>query len=369
MVIIIQAQTLKVALENLQGTSNPSIQDESSTLESIYTAEGESYKYGSWDLSPDNQAGLFVEESRGISQDLFRLALHYAQKWGNSRRASIRQISGYDIDIATADPGTDMPEHQYLFHLSALEKMEISIQSIRNEKLLRQALSSKTSNNYPRQFHNHYQPNPGNTKYRGRSQARWGNSSKWNQTGQNSNYRGIQGNGSQLRENQSSLGYKPNIRLTNIRNERTGEDTPAVGYDVYQRILHKGNFQDGRSSIRHRENVCKFDPGKNKEDKRESPQSHSPPGNGVTSNGINHRVFCSRNCNRSCCDQVKGASNRHSKRYTEAQLKLQRTLFTFRTNIDQYEAAGHPIKPSKLVAIDAETLKSEITRTCYNECF
>ncbi|OMJ17026.1 hypothetical protein AYI69_g7598, partial [Smittium culicis] len=233
----IQVQTLNAAFENLQGISNPSIQAEAYTLERIYTTDGESYKYGSWGLSPENQAWvgkhdcvhklasqsvsaiknrhpapsggffksieinkiiklstqtakddkllseaeqhildlarigtyiedvsrefrniieptepeikLFVDEISGSSQDLVRLALHYAQKWKTSRRISICQSSGYDKDIATADPESDIPEHQYLFHPSTLGKLETTRQSSINDKLLRQALSSKPSNNYP----------------------------------------------------------------------------------------------------------------------------------------------------------------------------------------------------------------------------
>ncbi|OMJ07500.1 hypothetical protein AYI70_g12145 [Smittium culicis] len=49
--------------------------------------------------------------------------------------------------------------------------------------------------------------------------------------------------------------------------------------------------------------------------------------------------------------------------------KIQRAFPTLRTDAERSEAVGHPIKPSKLVVIDAETPKSKRTRTCYNECF
>ncbi|OMJ14180.1 hypothetical protein AYI70_g8038 [Smittium culicis] len=87
-------------------------------------------------------------------------------------------------NIATVDPGTDIPDNQYLFHPSTLGKMEIARQSSRNDKLNRQALSRKTSKNYLRQFHNQYQPSRGNPIYQVSSQARWESGSKWNQTGQ-----------------------------------------------------------------------------------------------------------------------------------------------------------------------------------------
>ncbi|OMJ22222.1 hypothetical protein AYI70_g3016 [Smittium culicis] len=49
--------------------------------------------------------------------------------------------------------------------------------------------------------------------------------------------------------------------------------------------------------------------------------------------------------------------------------KIQRAFPTLSTDAERSEAVGHPIKPSKLVVIDAETLKSKRKRTCYNECF
>ncbi|OMJ21092.1 hypothetical protein AYI70_g3682 [Smittium culicis] len=45
----------KTSLKLLE-SNNPRIQAEAPTLERIYTTEGESYKYGSWDLSSENQA-------------------------------------------------------------------------------------------------------------------------------------------------------------------------------------------------------------------------------------------------------------------------------------------------------------------------
>ncbi|OMJ20424.1 hypothetical protein AYI70_g4124 [Smittium culicis] len=547
-------RALNAAFENFQGISNLSIQAEASTLERIYNIDGESYKYGSWDLSSENQAWvgnhdcahklesqsvsaiknrhpapsggffisnetnkiiklstqaakddkllseaekhvldlartetyiedvskefrniiepkeleimLFVNEISGSSRDLVRLALHYTQKWKTSRRVSVCQSSGYDKDIATADPGSDTPEHQYLFHPSTLEKMEITRQSSRNDKMLRQALSSKSINNYPSQFHNQYQPSRRKTNYRGSSQPRWGCSSKWSQTEQNSNYRSSQGNGNQytssqkpqwnqgtnsshassslkpaqpvgnrntekwvrnsirtatipyskedlqssrdspacyqldgpeifgLRDHQSSLGYKPSICLTNIWEGRTGKDTPAIGYDAYQRLrqTHSDNTEAHRetwihyeprkisyysekpseiprSSVRHPENVDSFDPGKKKENQKRSPQSHKPSGNGETSDGIKRHVFGSCKCNRACLNQVKRTSTRHNKRPKEAQIQLQRALPTFSIDTERSEVVGHPIKPLELVATEIEDLKPKRTRICYNRCF
>ncbi|OMJ14848.1 hypothetical protein AYI69_g8421 [Smittium culicis] len=321
---------------------------------------------------------LFVDEISGSSQDLVRLALHYAQKWKTSRRISICQSSGYDKDISTADPGSDIPEHQYLFHPSALEKMEITRQSSRNDELLRQALSSKPSNNYPRQFHNQYQPSRGNPNYRGSCQTRWRSSSKWSQTGQNSNYRSSQGNGNQYTSSQkpqwnqstNSIGTSAEEfqRHSSDNSEAHGETW--IHYEPRKISYYSEQpLEIPRISVRHPENVDTFVPGKNKENQKRSPQTHTPSDNGETSNGIKRPVFDNCNCERACLNQVKRTSTRHNKRPTESKLQLQRALPTLRIDTERSEVLGHPIKPLELVATDIEDLKSKRTRICYNGCF
>ncbi|OMJ13208.1 hypothetical protein AYI69_g9082 [Smittium culicis] len=136
-------------------------------------------------------------------------------------------------------------------------------------------------------------------------------------------------------------------------------------------LLHRNSkpSEIPRSSVRHPENVDTFDPGKNKENQKRSPQSHTPSGNGETSNGIKRPVFGSCNCDRACCNQVKRTSTRHNKRPTESQLQLQRALSTLSIYTERSEVVGYPIKPLKLVATDIEDLKSKRTRICYNGCF
>ncbi|OMJ16107.1 hypothetical protein AYI69_g7962 [Smittium culicis] len=85
-----------------------------------------------------------------------------------------------------------------------------------------------------------------------------------------------------------------------------------------------------RSCVRHPENVDTFNSGKNKENQKRSPQSHTP---------------------------------------SESQLQLQRALTTLSIYTEQSEVVGYPIKPLELVATDIEDLKSKLTRICYNGCF
>ncbi|OMJ23860.1 hypothetical protein AYI69_g4842 [Smittium culicis] len=66
----------------------------------------------------DSELKLIVEEISNCSQDLVRLAIHYEKKRKTSRRVFVCQSSGYEKYIATADPGSDISENQYLLHLN-----------------------------------------------------------------------------------------------------------------------------------------------------------------------------------------------------------------------------------------------------------
>ncbi|OLY79668.1 hypothetical protein AYI68_g6256, partial [Smittium mucronatum] len=59
----LKIQELKTDLENLQGASNPSFQAEEAPVESIYVTDGESYKYGSWDLNPESYEWIIKHNS------------------------------------------------------------------------------------------------------------------------------------------------------------------------------------------------------------------------------------------------------------------------------------------------------------------
>ncbi|OMJ20314.1 hypothetical protein AYI70_g4191 [Smittium culicis] len=113
---------------------------------------------------------LFDEEISGSSQDLVRLALHYAQNWENLRRASVCKSSGYGKDIATAEPGTEsMSSNTCSISVFWKKKMEIRIMPSSNVKPLMQALSSNPRDSYPLRFHNQYQPCQGSLNYWGAS--------------------------------------------------------------------------------------------------------------------------------------------------------------------------------------------------------
>ncbi|OLY82019.1 hypothetical protein AYI68_g3869, partial [Smittium mucronatum] len=59
----LKIQELKTDLENLQGTSNPSFKAEETPVERIYVTDGESYKYGSWDLNPESHEWIIKHDS------------------------------------------------------------------------------------------------------------------------------------------------------------------------------------------------------------------------------------------------------------------------------------------------------------------
>ncbi|PVU85190.1 hypothetical protein BB560_007127 [Smittium megazygosporum] len=182
-----QIETLSAALKQM-GISNTSFQADKAPQERIYANEGESYKYGTWEINHEyhswiarhdllvRRGGLgqkksknpskpevkgFAQEITGSAQGLLRLAFNYSSKIKLARRTAITTTSGYDRDTATSAPESEFSETQYLFHPEVLSRMEEHRSKSRNDKLLRIAISGKIPNGFQRPGNQSYQNNRG----------------------------------------------------------------------------------------------------------------------------------------------------------------------------------------------------------------
>ncbi|OMJ21620.1 hypothetical protein AYI69_g5735 [Smittium culicis] len=77
-----QVQTLTEALKNLQSESNPSNETDVTKVEIICATDIESYKYGTWDIDPDNHDwfGEHVWDCKLASQSAFNKTIKPGRK-------------------------------------------------------------------------------------------------------------------------------------------------------------------------------------------------------------------------------------------------------------------------------------------------